>query len=66
MACGMCGRRFNPATPQESCGACPLGSCCGMARCPHCGYENPRPIKDFIPALKRVFRRGKDGSPDRR
>lgn len=40
--CGLCGREFVEDPSQATCQACPLSKACGLVRCPHCGYENPR------------------------
>ena len=41
MNCGFCGKSFDEDTSQPACKQCPVGSGCGLVRCPHCGYENP-------------------------
>ena len=41
MNCGFCGRAFDEDRSQPACRACPVGSGCGLVRCPHCGFENP-------------------------
>jgi hypothetical protein len=40
--CGFCHAEFVEDPGQAACQACPLGRGCGLIRCPHCGYENPR------------------------
>jgi len=39
--CGFCGKAFDEDRSQPACRACPVGSGCGLVRCPHCGFENP-------------------------
>ena len=41
MNCGFCGKPFDEDRSQPACRQCPVGSGCGLVRCPHCGYENP-------------------------
>ena len=41
MNCGYCGKPFDEDRSQPACRQCPVGSGCGLVRCPHCGYENP-------------------------
>ncbi|MCG6958214.1 MAG: hypothetical protein LJF04_19665 [Gemmatimonadetes bacterium] len=41
VTCGFCGFEFEEDRMQSACRACPLGSDCGLVRCPRCGYENP-------------------------
>jgi hypothetical protein len=41
VTCGFCNRDFEEDRGQPGCRACPLGSDCGLVRCPFCGYENP-------------------------
>jgi hypothetical protein len=41
VTCGFCGFEFEEDRTQSACRACPLGSDCGLVRCPRCGYENP-------------------------
>lgn len=41
MNCGFCGKPFDEDSSQPACKQCPVGSGCGLVRCPHCGYENP-------------------------
>jgi hypothetical protein len=42
LTCGFCGAEFVEDTGQAACQSCPLSRGCGLVRCPHCGYENPR------------------------
>jgi len=39
--CGFCGKPFDEDRSLPACRHCPVGSGCGLVRCPHCGYENP-------------------------
>jgi len=39
--CGFCGKAFEEDRSLPACAHCPVGSGCGLVRCPHCGYENP-------------------------
>ena len=41
VTCGFCRHEFEEDRSQSACRACPLGSDCGLIRCPKCGYENP-------------------------
>lgn len=41
VTCGFCRHEFEEDPSQSACRACPLGSDCGLVRCPQCGYENP-------------------------
>lgn len=42
VTCGFCGEEFVEDRSQAACQACPLSRACGLVRCPHCGYENPK------------------------
>ena len=42
VTCGFCGADFVEDRSQATCQACPLSKACGLMRCPHCGYENPK------------------------
>lgn len=42
VTCGFCGADFVEDPGQVACQSCPLGRGCGLMRCPHCGYENPK------------------------
>ena len=62
MNCGFCGKAFDEDRSQPACERCPVGSGCGLVRCPHCGYENPG-TPGWIAFLKRHL--GRDsGSKD--
>jgi len=66
MRCALCGRDFEPDEGQEACRACALVSAgCGKARCPHCGYENQRPLRDAWSALRERWRGLTHGSSNR-
>ena len=41
MNCGFCGKVLDEDRSQPACRACPVGSGCGLVRCPYCGFENP-------------------------
>lgn len=55
MNCGFCGKAFDEDRGQPACRQCPVGSGCGLVRCPHCGYENPG-TPGWISFLKRRFK----------
>ena len=42
VTCSFCGQDFVEDRSQATCQACPLSQACGLMRCPHCGYENPK------------------------
>ncbi len=45
VVCQLCGTRYAEADGR-SCGAgCPMGSACGLLKCPGCGYEVPAPTR---------------------
>jgi len=52
--CGFCGKAFEENRGQPACRQCPVGSGCGLVRCPHCGYENPG-TPGWIAFLKKTF-----------
>ena len=54
MNCGFCGKPFEEDKSAPACRQCPVGSGCGLVRCPHCGYENPG-TPGWIAFLKRTF-----------
>lgn len=54
MNCGFCGKPFDEDRGQPACRQCPVGSGCGLVRCPHCGYENPG-TPGWIAFLKKKF-----------
>jgi hypothetical protein len=50
--CAYCQRRFDPDRTRSVCAGCVLlTNGCGRARCPHCGFENQRPLKDAYKGL---------------
>lgn len=57
MNCGFCGKPFDEDRGQPACRQCPVGSGCGLVRCPHCGYENPG-TPGWIAFLKKKISRG--------
>lgn len=57
MNCGFCGTPFAEDRGQPACRQCPVGSGCGLVRCPHCGYENPG-TPGWITFLKKKLSRG--------
>ena len=57
VTCGFCGKAFQEDRSQAACRACPLGSNCGLVRCPHCGFENPGTPR-LVSFLRKVLRRG--------
>ena len=61
MNCGFCGKPFDEDKSQPACKQCPVGSGCGLVRCPHCGYENPG-TPGWIAFLKKHL--GKKSEPD--
>lgn len=61
MNCGFCGKAFEEDKSAPACRQCPVGSGCGLVRCPHCGYENPG-TPGWIAFLKRKLGKG-DADP---
>lgn len=61
MNCGFCGKPFDEDRSQPACRQCPVGSGCGLVRCPHCGYENPG-TPGWVAFLKKKL--GGGGAPD--
>lgn len=59
MICGFCNREFEEDRSQSACRACPLGSDCGLVRCPYCGYENPGTPR-VVSFFKGLFGKGTD------
>jgi hypothetical protein len=57
--CGFCGKPFEENRSQPACKQCPVGSGCGLVRCPHCGYENPS-TPGWIAFLKKHLGRTPD------
>ena len=60
MNCGFCGKPFEEDKSLPACRQCPVGSGCGLVRCPHCGYENPG-TPGWIAFLRRKL--GGEGRP---
>ena len=60
MNCGFCGKPFDEDRSQPACRQCPVGTGCGLVRCPHCGYENPG-TPGWVAFLKRYV--GREGEP---
>ncbi len=52
--CGFCQNEFDEDRGQPACMACPLGSDCGLVRCPLCAYENPSAPK-WMDSLRSWF-----------
>ena len=45
--CAMCQRYYEADQSAVACASCTLlTKGCGRVRCPYCGYENQRPLKD--------------------
>ena len=63
MNCGFCGKAFEEDRSQPACAHCPVGSSCGLVRCPHCGYENPA-TPGWVSFLKRTFGKKAAGKPE--
>lgn len=64
--CAMCRKSFDPKGEEtmNACQGCSLlGTGCGKVRCPYCGYENQRPLKDAREKLKKLWRGFGHGSP---
>ncbi len=59
VTCGFCQIDFDEDRGQAACAACPLGSDCGLIRCPECGYENPSTPK-WIDSLRNWFGQSSD------
>ena len=59
MNCGFCGKPFDEDKSLPACRKCPVGSGCGLVRCPHCGYENPG-TPGWIAFLRRRFGRDEE------
>jgi hypothetical protein len=61
--CGFCAKPFDEDRSQPACRSCPVGSGCGLIRCPHCGYENPG-TPGWIAFLQKTFGRGAESGPE--
>lgn len=58
MICSCCRRVFDPDQSRGACAGCALlTDGCGKVRCPHCGYENQRPLEDAFKGLRDRLRR---------
>ena len=56
--CAMCRRLYDADQSGGACASCTLmAEGCGKVKCPHCGYENQRPLKD---AATRFLERWKE------
>ena len=56
--CALCRREYDPGQAAGACASCALlTQGCGKAKCPYCGYENQRPLKD---AFTTTFERWKE------
>ncbi len=57
--CALCRKMFDPKSieAQGACQGCSLiGTGCGRVRCPYCGYENQRPLKEARERFKKLWR----------
>lgn len=62
MRCDFCGHEFKEEEGLQGCGNCPLGSGCGMVKCPRCNYEMPRE-PNWIKKIKKALHKGDDTLP---
>lgn len=47
--CLMCGREYDVDQSAGACASCTLlTQGCGKVKCPNCGYENQRPLRDAL------------------
>ncbi len=54
----MCRRHYDADQSAGACASCTLiAEGCGKVKCPYCGYENQRPLKDAALKWIDVFRR---------
>ena len=45
--CALCHREYEADQSAQACASCVLlTQGCGKVKCPYCGYENQRPLKD--------------------
>jgi hypothetical protein len=63
VTCGFCGFAFEEDRTQSACRACPLGSDCGLVRCPKCGYENPGVPRWIAFLKKKLGKRAEASAP---
>ncbi|MGC8722397.1 MAG: hypothetical protein ACP5VF_00785 [Acidobacteriota bacterium] len=53
ITCAMCGRSYDADQSAGACSSCVLiTKGCGRVKCPHCGYENQRPLMDAFSQMK--------------
>lgn len=56
--CAMCRRSYDADQSAGACASCTLiADGCGKVKCPYCGYENQRPLRDAAVKWVDVFRR---------
>ena len=56
--CAMCRKSYDPEKSASACAGCTLlTQGCGHSRCPFCGYENQRPLKDATLRWGNLFQR---------
>ena len=61
--CAMCRRNYDPEKSGSACAGCTLlTQGCGHSRCPFCGYENQRPLKDAATGFLARWRERVNGS----
>lgn len=65
VTCGFCRHEFEEDRMQSACRACPLGSDCGLIRCPKCGYENPGTPRWIAFLKKKLGKRAEAPAPQR-
>jgi hypothetical protein len=54
----MCRRSYDTDQSAGACASCTLlTEGCGKVKCPYCGYENQRPLKDATTKWLDLFRR---------
>jgi hypothetical protein len=54
----MCRRSYEADQSAGACASCTLiADGCGKVKCPYCGYENQRPLRDAAVKWVDVFRR---------
>lgn len=61
--CIVCHRRYDADQSAGACSSCTLLTRgCGKVKCPYCGYENQRPLKDAALQLKQRWKEFLHGS----
>jgi hypothetical protein len=56
--CAMCRRVYDPDQSAGACASCTLlTEGCGKVKCPYCGYENQRPLRDAANKWFDLFRK---------